>query len=185
VFDRKGNRKYLNGAERRAFLPAIKHEPDALRRAFCLALFYTGCRISEALNLTVERVDLTGKAVVFETLKRRGRGYFRAVPVPDSLVALLRQVLGNRNPSARVWHFSRATGYRLVKDYMARAGIAGGMACPKGLRHGFAVACLAHKIPLPTVQKWLGHARLETTAIYLNVSGDEERELAKRLWAAD
>ncbi len=38
---------------------------------------------------------------------------------------------------------------------------------------------------IATVQKWLGHARLETTAIYLEVSGDEERELAKRLWAAD
>jgi site-specific recombinase XerD len=51
------------------------------------------------------------------------------------------------------------------------------------LRHGFAVACLTQKIPLPAVQKWLGHARLETTAIYLEVSGDEERELAKRLWS--
>jgi site-specific recombinase XerD len=60
----------------------------------------------------------------------------------------------------------------------------GGMASPKGLRHGFAVACLAQKIPLPAVQKWLGHARMETTAIYLEVSGDEERELAKRLWKA-
>jgi site-specific recombinase XerD len=70
----------------------------------------------------------------------------------------------------------------MVKDCMGRAGIIGGMASPKGLRHGFAVACLAEKIPLPTVQKWLGHARMETTAIYLEVSGDEERELAKRLW---
>lgn len=68
---------------------------------------------------------------------------------------------------------------------MARAGIDGGMACPKGLRHGFAVACLARKIPLPIVQRWLGHARLETTAIYLDVSGDEERDLAKRLWGTD
>jgi integrase len=185
VFDRRGNRKYLNGAERRAFLLTVKHEPDARRRAFCLTLFYTGCRISEALNLTAGRIDVTGKAVVFETLKRRGRGYFRAVPVPDSLVALLRQVLTNPDPAARVWKFSRASGYRLVKDYMAKAGIAGGMASPKGLRHGFAVACLAQKIPLSTVQKWLGHARLETTAIYLEVSGDEERELAKRVWAAD
>jgi len=32
------------------------------------------------------------------------------------------------------------------------------------------------------MQKWLGHARMETTAIYLKVSGDKERELAKRLW---
>jgi site-specific recombinase XerD len=67
---------------------------------------------------------------------------------------------------------------------MEKAGITGGMASPKGLRHGFAVACLAQKIPLTTVKKWLGHARLETTAIYLDVSGDEERELAKRVWSA-
>jgi integrase/recombinase XerD len=150
-----------------------------------LTLFYTGCRISEALNLTVERIDLTGNAIVFETLKQRERGIFRAVPIPDSLVTLLRQMITGRETSSLLWNFSRTSGYRLVKEYMKRANIAGGMACPKGLRHGFAVECLAHKIPLSTVQKWLGHARLETTAIYLDVSGDEERELAKRLWAAE
>jgi site-specific recombinase XerD len=64
---------------------------------------------------------------------------------------------------------------------MALASVAGGMACSKGLRHGFAVACLAQKIPLSTVQKWLGHARMETTAIYLEVSGDEEsRNVSRR-----
>jgi integrase/recombinase XerD len=98
---------------------------------------------------------------------------------------LCKPLLAGCDPSAPVWNFSRSTGYRLVKDCMARAGIAGGMACPKGLRHGLAVACLAQNIPLPTIQKWLGHARLETTAIYLDVSGEEERALAKRLWAAD
>jgi integrase/recombinase XerD len=56
------------------------------------------------------------------------------------------------------------------------------MASPKGLRHGFAVACLMQKVPLTAVKRWLGHARLETTAIYLDVSGSEEREFAKRLW---
>jgi hypothetical protein len=33
--------------------------------------------------------------------------------------------------------------------------------------------------PLPVVKKWLGHASLETTAIYLDLIGEEERELAK------
>jgi integrase/recombinase XerD len=183
VFDRRGNRKYLNSSERRAYLHAVHREPDKARRAFALTLFYTGCRISEALNVTAERVDVSGKAITFETLKRRKRGHFRAVPIPDVLVKLLGQ-LKTEGPSERIWAFSRPTGYRLIKDCMARAGIVGVMASPKGLRHGVAVACLTQKIPLPTVQKWLGHARLETTAIYLDVSGEEERELAKRLWAA-
>lgn len=185
MFDRKGHRKYLNGPERKTYFKAASAESDCLRRAFSLTLFYTGCRISEGLELTAERIDLTGKAVVFETLKRRKRGCFRAVPIPDSLIELFRQVLTEVEPTARIWNFSRTTAYRLIKDTMTQAGITGGMACPKGLRHGFAIACIGQGIPLTTVKKWLGHARLETTAIYLDVAGDEERELAKRLWAAD
>jgi integrase/recombinase XerD len=182
VFDRQGKRKYLIQPERRKYRRAIANEKCVASIAFLLTLFYTGCRISEALNLTADRVDLTGKLLVFETLKRRRRGCYRAVPIPDILVRLMRQLLTEINPSERIWKMSRATGFRLVKAYMARAGVRGIQACPKGLRHGFAVACLAEKIPLPTVQKWLGHARMETTAIYLDVSGDEERRLAARLW---
>ena len=183
MFDRKGNRKYLNGPERKAFVRAAMNEPDRMRRAFCLTLFYTGCRISEGLNLTVERIDWTGKAVVFETLKRRKRGHFRSVPIPDNLVDLFVQLATGKEPSARIFEFSRTTAYRLVKEIMQQGGVRGGMACPKGLRHGFAIACIGQGIPLTTIQKWLGHARLETTAIYLDASGEEERELAKRLWA--
>jgi integrase/recombinase XerD len=185
VFDRQGNRKYLNRLERRAFLRVIKREPDMLRRAFCLTLFYTGCRISEALSVTANRIDLADKAIVFETLKQRRRGCFRAVPIPDRLCRLLRQCIVSADPSDRVWPFSRATGYRMVKGYMKQAKIKGSMASPKGLRHGFAVACLGRNVPLPVVKKWLGHAKLETTAIYLQVLGSEERKLAKRVWAAD
>ncbi len=185
MFDRQGRRKYLNTHERRAYLQAIQNEPDAPCRAFCLTLFYTGCRISEALNLTSERIDLTGKAIVFETLKRRKRGCFRAVPVPEALTDLLRELVSGKTADAKVWGFSRTTGWRLIKTKMKQARVNGTMACPKGLRHGHGIACVSGKVPLTMIQKWLGHARMETTAIYLDVSGDEERELAKRLWAAD
>ena len=119
---------------------------------------------------------------MLETLKRRQRGIFRAVPIPDSLATLLGGISTGVESSERVWKFSRPTAYRLIKLCMREAGIRGGMASPKGLRHGFAIACIAKNIPLPTIQKWLGHARLETTAIYLGASGDEERNLAQRLW---
>jgi integrase len=184
LFDRHGNRKYLNGVERRSFLRAAADEPDPASRAFCLTLFYTGCRISEGLSLTAERVDFQGKALVFETMKRRKLGCFRSVPVPDNLAKLLRPIVAGRKPADRVWRLSRPTAYRMIKARMAKAGITGAMASPKGLRHGFAIACIGQSIPLTTVQKWLGHARLETTAIYLDASGDEERDFAKRLWAA-
>ncbi len=102
MFDREGHRKYLNATERRAFRRAVATEPDMARRAFCLTLFYSGCRISEALELTAERVDLTSKLLVFETLKQRQRGRFRAVLIPDKLVAIFKPMLADASPSERV-----------------------------------------------------------------------------------
>ncbi len=34
------------------------------------------------------------------------------------------------------------------------------------------------------IQRWLGHARLSTTAIYADVVGPEEVVFAARVWAA-
>ena len=81
LHDHKGHRLYLTAAERAAFLVAAQHFPREVR-TLCVLLHDTGCRISEALSLTADRVDFSGKAVIFETLKKRSRGVFRAVPVP-------------------------------------------------------------------------------------------------------
>lgn len=80
-----GKRKYLTADERTRFLAAADaHESDV--RTFCGVLAFAGCRLSEALELTAERVDFAGGVLVFETLKKRRRGVFRAVPVPPALL---------------------------------------------------------------------------------------------------
>lgn len=182
LYDLRGSRKYLNREERYQLLRVLERISDPLRRSFCLTLYHTGCRISEALNLTAERIDTTEGVIVFETLKRRKRGHFRAVPIPHALALLLADQIKAAPPDALVWEFSRVTGWRLVTQCMAQAGVSGAMAAPKGMRHALAVACLTSDVPITTVQKWLGHARLETTAIYLGVSGAEERRFAERVW---
>jgi len=48
--DKHGQRKYLNAAERKAFKSAAERKHREVR-TFCLVLYYTGCRISEALAL--------------------------------------------------------------------------------------------------------------------------------------
>jgi hypothetical protein len=53
LFNEQGQRKYLNAAERKAFKNAAEKQPREVR-TFCLVLYYTGCRISEALTLTPE-----------------------------------------------------------------------------------------------------------------------------------
>jgi Phage integrase family len=56
-------------------------------RTFFGVLHATGCRISEALALTAQQIDLSGRVVVFESLKKRRKGIYRAVPVPPELPA--------------------------------------------------------------------------------------------------
>jgi integrase/recombinase XerD len=55
-------------------------------------------------------------------------------------------------------------------------------ASPKGLRHGFGVTAVSKGIALNIVQKWLGHSQLATTAIYANAVGEEEQNIASRMW---
>ncbi len=179
LFDESGNRKYLNANERQRFCWEINNVDDPLRRAFLLTLFYTGARISEVLALQWTNLDAEEKLIVLRTLKQRGPTRIRAVPVPSELFEWLREPA---NPEGRIWSFCRTTGWKIVKDCMSNAQIEGIRACPKGLRHGFAVACIHAGIPVSTVKKWMGHARLESTTVYLDLVGDDERELASRLW---
>lgn len=189
LYDSAGQRKYLTAEERTAFLKAAEHA-DRQARTLCMTLTYTGCRISEALALTADRVDLSGKVIVFESLKKRRRGLYRAVPVPAPVLDALDLVHGLREAqrardggkSVRLWPFGRATAWRRVHEVMGKAGISGPQASPKGLRHGFGVAAVQAGIPLNMVQKWLGHAQLSTTAIYADAVGAEEQAIAERMW---
>jgi integrase len=80
LYDARGHRKYVTTAERAAFLTAAEETPREVR-TLCGLLVHTGCRLSEALWLTADRVDLRADLVVFETLKKRRSGVYRAVPV--------------------------------------------------------------------------------------------------------
>ena len=81
LYDRTGQRKYLTPEEQRVFLNAAEYSPREVQ-TFCGTLVYTGCRISEALRLTAARIDASSGLLIFETLKKRRKGVFRAVPVP-------------------------------------------------------------------------------------------------------
>src|SRR3954449_9618076 len=81
LFDAEGRRLYLTEDERRAFVAAAAKAPREVR-TFCGVLHATGCRISEALALTAQQIDLSGRVVVFESLKKRRAGVTRTAGRP-------------------------------------------------------------------------------------------------------
>lgn len=178
IHDAAGRRKYLSAAELARFL-AIADRHAFRRRALLYLLAYTGCRVSEALALDIRQLDPERQTLTFRTLKRR-RLSFRTVPVPGILVDMLEQL--QHTTTGLFWPVHRATAWRWVKLAMISADILGPMACPKGLRHGFGTRAAGKNVPLPLIQRWMGHAQPTTTAIYLDVVDDEERQFASRLW---
>ena len=96
---------------------------------FCGLLHYTGCNFTEALNLTALQVDFSRKAIVFEAKIRGLYVYDRAVPVPDSFLALLDQVHDLRRAGSgaqagqRIWPQSKKTMHDKVSRVIAEAGV--------------------------------------------------------------
>jgi integrase len=187
LYDGRGRRKYLTSAERRAFAVAAARSAPAIQ-TFCLTLLYTGARVSELLALTPENIDRANGLIVIETLKRRRRGVFRAVPVPQKLLSRLATVHAspmrgdNEKRADRIWNWGRTSAWKHVKAVMESAGIEKSLAYPRSARHAFGVCAIQKGIALNLVQRWMGHARIETTAIYADASGSEERSVARRMW---
>ena len=187
--DTHGRRLYLNAEECTAFLTvASTHPPKA--RLFAETLHYTGCRISEALEITPARVDLPEARIRLRSLKKRREDVYRAVPIPQDYLDCLELTFALRQAQKRkrrkdqlLWPWTRRHGWKIIKDIMIAADIVDGPhRSPKGLRHAYGINAIRKGIPLNMLQKWMGHAQLTTTAIYANAGGKEETEIAAKMW---
>lgn len=188
LFDPIGRRKYLLPIERARFLQAAL-DIKGTTASFCAVLALSGARLSEVLALTSNRIDEENGTISFETLKQRKRGQIRAVPIPPELILFLNAVhqfkdtqLNSEQAQKRLWPWSRTTAWRRVKAVMRLASTPHFVAKPRALRHAFGVEAIMENVALTMVQRWLGHADIQTTAIYTTATGPEERELARRTW---
>ena len=180
AYDTQGRRKYLTRSEGETFLKCAGNL-DTQARLLCETVYFTGCRISEALSLTGDDVDQAQAVIRILCLKKRGKSETRRVPVPEMLAKELKSLSSGIGPD-RLWSCSRTTGWRIVKRVMNAAGIEGIHATVKGLRHALGVRAAMGKVPLNVIQRWMGHSDPETTAIYLAVQDEEEKALIRRTW---
>lgn len=174
----QGYRKYLTADERQRFVVALS-DFTQVERLFCQTLLYTGCRLSEALAIKHHHFLTAEQCVLIRSLKKRQSVVHRRVPLPTCILHELAQA-GLRSDT--LFCFGRTTAWMMIKQVMLTADISGPQASPRGLRHTFGVHAIQQGVPLNLVQRWLGHARMETTAIYADFIGLEEIEMARRMW---
>ena len=106
---------------------ALLTAPEAPReaRTLCGLLVHTGCRLSEArasppIGWTFEQIPW-----VFETLKKRRSGVYRAVPVPHTLVNTLDLVHGLRPLQGRTDRGPQPPAVAVEPDDRLAAGVRG------------------------------------------------------------
>lgn len=161
--------------------------PVALRdRALLEVLYGTGARISEAVGLDVDDVDLDDRTVL---LRGKG-GKERRLPLgsfaSDAVSAYLvrgRPALaahGRGTPkvflNARGAPLSRQSAWAVLRSTAERAGLTTAIS-PHTLRHSFATHLLEGGADVRVVQELLGHASVTTTQVYTLVTVDALREV--------
>jgi len=159
----------------------------ALRdRALLELLYASGARISEAVGLDVDDIDLESKAVLL-----RGKGSKERVVPFGSLAAdalggyLVRgrpalSASGQGNAAlflnARGGRLSRQSAWTVLVRAAERAGVTAEVS-PHTLRHSFATHLIDGGADVRVVQELLGHASVTTTQVYTLVTVDSLREV--------
>ncbi len=167
----------------------------ALRdRALLEVLYGTGARISEAVGLDIDDLDLEPEDSGAQgTVLLRGKGSKqRIVPVgsfaraavdaylvrgrPELAATGTSSVAGALFLNARGGRLSRQSAWAVLAKAAERAGVTAEVS-PHTLRHSFATHLLDGGADVRVVQELLGHASVTTTQVYTLVTVDSLREV--------
>jgi integrase/recombinase XerD len=144
-------------------------------RTLLTTLYATGVRISEALALEVRDLDSSRMLVHV----RCGKGQKdRYVPLTRTHLDLLRLYWKHYRPRVVLFPgrdperpLTRGSAESICVQIRAKAGLRKALT-PHTFRHSFATHHLEAGTDLRTIQPWLGHRSLSSTAVYLRVAAD-------------
>lgn len=161
-------------------------EPLGMRdRAMFELLYATGLRVSELVNITVNRVNLE---VGFLIAMGKGSKE-RVIPLGEIALewislylssARVKTLKGRESNylfvTARGDKMTRQGFWKILKKHALKAGIFKKIS-PHTLRHSFATHLLDGGADLRSVQSMLGHADISTTQIYTHVNSERLKKI--------
>jgi integrase/recombinase XerD len=158
-------------------LMAHAYRMQGTRGLLIKTLFQTGARVSEFVNITADEVFFEEQMILIA--KAKG-GKSRYIPILPQLAQELRTHLGHRTTGAlfeTVHHtpYSPRRIQQIIKETATDAQITKRV-YPHLLRHSVATTLLERGMPIEQIQKFLGHAKLETTQIYAESSAEMIKE---------
>lgn len=171
-------RQYLTEEEFFQLLEVIDHQLIQLVVRF---LYFTGLRISECLNLTIDDVNLEEGWIHV----RQGKGNKeRFVPISSKLKPYLEDYKKNWRveTDSNIFFATKKTGRlsdvyvnRVLAEATAKLGWKKKVTCHI-LRHSFASQLVKKNVNPVNIQKLLGHADLKTTSVYVHANQEQLAE---------
>jgi site-specific recombinase XerD len=154
-------------------------------RAIVTTLVFTGLRRGELLDLRMD--DFSVQARVLRVRQGKG-GKGRVVPVVGEVLAAIEAWLELRPGGSHDYVFATVCGNRIHPSRLQiiwervrnQSGVTREGVSLHTLRHTFATLLLRSGTDLVTIQKLLGHSRLETTAVYLHADAGDLRSGVER-----
>lgn len=164
-------------------VPPLLNDPlRENKKALFLLLYGCGLRISEACELTWDRVDFNNRRILI-----LGKGQKeRVVSAPALVFTALKKI---KQISTTDFIFTpaataeQALNTRVGYEWIKQVGIAARMNLPlhpHALRHSFATHLLSGGSNLRILQKILGHESLRATEIYTHLSLDQLTQTVDR-----
>lgn len=134
-------------------------------------MFDTGMRKSEILNLCIYDLDFDRGKIHIREGKRRKDRY---VPFSKNMQKVIAVYLRAYHPHKYLFEHKldkpMSVGWppKVLASAIEKTTITKHVSCHV-LRHSYATILLELGVDIRHIQQWLGHKRLETTAIYLNI----------------
>lgn len=175
---------YLSEVERQELIEAVQRTATRfykLRDLAIISLFLNvGIRVSELTGLEIKDIDLRDEGVSYIKVNRKGGSQDR-LPISQQVAVRIKAYLAKRGSSSESSLFLGRRGtvirsntvYHLVRMYLRRAGIKKEKMGPHILRHTVGVSLLRKGVDLVTIQRILGHKKLDTTSIYLHIEPED------------
>lgn len=138
-----------------------------------LVAYWHGMRASEVVHLTPDAIA-NGEITIIR-LKNSEATIHPLVEDDNPLLnerAALETLAQSTPNTSRMFPFSRIHYFRLFRKYAKRAGINSLKRHPHCLKHSIARHNV-EQVGIHKLQKYLGHKRIDSTAKYLGVTGDE------------
>lgn len=148
-----------------------------------LLIRYTGARLNEVLNLDA-LLDLDTDHHIVRVHKGTGIGgtLGREVQIPELLSVDIRETLAEQqshNVQAKIFKVDPGHVRRKFYERAEAAGIPRELGTPEIIRRSRAVELMQSNLPLPVVQKIMGHSTPNLAASYVEFSDDDIREVAR------